>query len=296
MPDLRDMQLLAALARYGHFARAAEDCGISQPAFSARIRNLEVDLGVPVVKRGNRFMGFTAEGEIALKWARRLLADADGLRQEIAVARGALSGRLAIGVVPTALPYVTRIPVGLHAAHPDLSVQIYSLTSSQIHQGLEDFSLDAGVTYLDLNRPAALTAEPLYDERYVLLVPPRLAPRPEGVVTWAEAIALPLSLLTRNMRNRRVLDGIFEAHVGRPPQPVLEANDFSAVLAQVTSGASATIAPELLADTLPLDGEVVRLPLAEPDVATPVGLLVADREPLPPAVIALVTALRQGRR
>ena len=59
MPDLRDMQLLAALARQGHFARAADECGISQPAFSARIRNHEIDLRVAVVNRGNRFTGFT---------------------------------------------------------------------------------------------------------------------------------------------------------------------------------------------------------------------------------------------
>jgi DNA-binding transcriptional LysR family regulator len=296
MPDLRDMQLLAALARQGHFARAADECGISQPAFSARIRNLEIDLGVPVVKRGNRFMGFTAEGEIALKWARRLLADADGLRQEIEAARGALSGRLAVGVVPTALAFVARVPVRLRAAHPELAIQLYSLTSSQIHQGLEDFSLDAGVAYLDLQRPAALSAEPLYGERYVLLAPPHLAPRREGTASWAEAITLPLSLLTRNMRNRRILDGIFEAHVGRLPQPALETNDFTAALVQVARGATATIIPELLADVLPLGADVVRLPLAEPEVTTPIGLLIADREPLPPVVLALIAALRAEPR
>lgn len=296
MPDLRDMQLLAALARQAHFARAAEACGISQPAFSARIRNLEIELGAPVVRRGNRFMGFTAEGEIALKWARRLLADSDGLRQEIEAARGALSGRVAVGAVPTALAYVARIPVRLRAAHPDLTIQLYSLTSSQIHQGLEDFSLDAGVTYLDGKRPAALGAEPLYVERYVLLAPPHLAPRREGTVAWREAAELPLSLLTRNMRNRRILDEIFEAHVGRLPQPVLETNDFTAALTQVARGATATIAPELLADSLPLAGDAVRLPLVDPEVTTPIVLLVSDREPLPPAVLALAAALRQAAR
>jgi DNA-binding transcriptional LysR family regulator len=292
MPDLRDMQLLAALARQGHFARAADECGISQPAFSARIRNLEIELGVPVVKRGNRFMGFTAEGEIVLRWARRLLADSDGLRQEIEAARGALSGRLSVGAVPTALAFVARAPARLRAAHPDLAIQLYSLTSSQIHQGLEDFSLDAGITYLDGKAPAALAAEPLYDERYVLLAPPRLAPRRTGTVSWREAAQLPLSLLTRNMRNRRILDEIFAAHVGRVPQPVLETNDFTAALTQVARGATATIAPVLLADSLPLAGDAVRLPLTEPEVATPIVLLVAEREPLPPVVRALIAALR----
>jgi DNA-binding transcriptional LysR family regulator len=296
MLDLRDMQLLAALARQAHFARAAEECGISQPAFSARIRNLEIELGVPLVKRGNRFMGFTAEGEIALRWARRLLGDADAFRQEVEVARGALSGQMTIGAVPTALTYVAAVSVRLRAAHPGLSIRVHSLTSSLIHQGLEDFSLDAGVTYLDGQRPAVLGAEPLYHERYVLLAPPALAPRRAGTATWAEAAALPLSLLTRDMRNRRILDGVFDVHVGRVPQPVLETNDFTAALAQVVQGASATIAPEVLADTLPLCGGAVRLALTEPEVTTPIGLLVADRDPPPPAVDALVASLRQGPR
>ena len=78
MTDLRDMQILTALARHKHFARAAEECGISQSAFSARISNLETEFGAPIVQRGNRFLGFTPEGEIVLKWARRLLAGFPG--------------------------------------------------------------------------------------------------------------------------------------------------------------------------------------------------------------------------
>ena len=85
MFDIRDMQLLVALERHGHFARAADDCGISQPAFSARIRNLELDLKSSIVLRGNRFMGFTPEGEIVLTWARKLLEDVDGMKQELSL-------------------------------------------------------------------------------------------------------------------------------------------------------------------------------------------------------------------
>jgi DNA-binding transcriptional LysR family regulator len=295
MPDLRDMQLLAALARHGHFARAAAACGISQPAFSARIRNLELELGAPVVRRGNRFMGFTAEGEIALKWARRMLADSDGLRQEMEAAKGALSGRLSLGAVPTALAFAARIPARLRAAHPGLRIQIWSLTSDEIRRGLEDFSLDAGVTYLDHPAPAASDGEPLYEERYVLLAPPRLAPRAEGTARWAEAAALPLCLLTRNMRNRRILDGIFERAVGRAPEPAMETNGFTAALAQVAAGAAATIAPEMLADALPLRPGPVRLALTEPDARTPIGLLALERDPTPPAVRALLEAIRAAR-
>lgn len=295
MPDIRDMQLLTALARQRHFARAADECGISQPAFSARIRNMEAELGVPIVKRGNRFLGFTEEGEIALKWARRVLLDADGLRQEIELARGELSGRLSVGVVPTALAYVARIPALLHALHPGLSIQIYSLTTGQIHQGLEDYSLDAGVGYLEGEMPAALgTAELLYEERYVLLCPLDLAVGLGKTVTWTQAAEMPLSLLTRDMRNRRFLDEVFQTHVGAAPDPVMETNDLSTLYAQVEMGASATIAPAMLADTLSFSSRCVRIPLSQPEITTPIGLLLTDREHLPPAVVALVECLRKA--
>ncbi len=171
------MQLLAALARNRHFARAAEECGISQPAFSARIRNLEIELQTPIVKRGNRFMGFTHEGKIVLKWARQLLSDAEGLRQEIEAAKGALSGRLSMGAVPTAITYAAQKLERYRAMHPGLVIELHSASSSQIWRGLEEFTLDAGITYFEPELPKSLNAETLYEERYVLLVPSKLAPR-----------------------------------------------------------------------------------------------------------------------
>lgn len=290
MTSFRDMQLLIALAREKHFARAAEACGISQPAFSARIRNLETALGVPVVKRGNRFMGFTREGEIALKWARKIIADTDGMGQDIELAKGLLSAKLALGVVPTALAYAAEISARLRATHPSLAIQIQSLTSLQIVRRLEDFSLDAGITYLDGDGLSSLHVDPLYDERYVLLVPKHLAPRPEGDASWKEAAALPLCLLTRDMRNRRIIDEAFDA-VGARPEPVMETNAFTAALAQVASGAAATVAPEKLAYSLTIGADVVRLSLTEPVVTKPIGLATAEQDPILPAIAALKKAV-----
>ena len=289
MIDLRDMQLLVALARHRHFARAAEECGISQPAFSGRIRNMEADLGVPLVKRGNRFMGLTREGETVVRRARALLADAEALRQEVAALKGTLTGRLAIGAVPTALSFAARIPAALRADHPGLTLEILSASSTAIRRGLEEFSLDAGITYIE-DSPG-FRAVPLYEETYVLLAPPALAPRATGTATWAEAAALPLCLLTRDMNNRRIVDEAF-AEAGTVPEPVMETNAFTAAFAQVASGAAATVAPEKLADSLPVGSGTVRLALAEPVVGRPIGLLTLDRDPVPPALLALVKTAR----
>jgi DNA-binding transcriptional LysR family regulator len=72
-----------ALAHENHFARAAERCELSQPAVSLAVKQLETELGVAIVQRGNRFRGYTHEGEIVLKWARRMLIDEDTLKQEL---------------------------------------------------------------------------------------------------------------------------------------------------------------------------------------------------------------------
>jgi len=260
MVDLRDLEMLEALARHEHFARAAEACGISQPAFSARIRHLEATLGVPVVKRGNRFLGLTPEGDIVLRWARRMLQDADGLRQEVEAAKGELSGRLSIGAVPTAVTFAARVPPQMQSAHPGLSMQLLSMASADILRGIEDFTLDAGITYLDDSSIGSLKTIALYDE-------------------------------TRNMRNRRIVDEIF-ASVGAVPSPVMETNAFVAALAQVASGTLATIAPELLANSLPIAETAVRLKLVQPEATRPIGLVMADRDPLPPALRAFSNVIR----
>ena len=69
------LELLLALARERHFGRAAEACGVTQPTMSAGIKQLEETLGVMLVQRGSRFLGFTPEGERTLDWARRIVAD-----------------------------------------------------------------------------------------------------------------------------------------------------------------------------------------------------------------------------
>lgn len=295
MADLRDMELIAALARHEHFARAAEECGISQPAFSARIRNLESTLGVPMVKRGNRFLGFTPEGDIVLKWARRIILDVDGMRQEVQAAKGALVGRLSIGAVPTALTFAARVPAQVHLKHPGLAIRLLSMSSSDILRGIEDFTLDAGITYLDDKGINGLKTMQLYDEHYVLMVPPALAPRQSGTATWEEAAQLPLCLLSSNMMNRTIIDEIF-ASVGCAPEPVMETNAFVAALAQLASGALATIAPEMLAETLPIAEGAVRLRLEKPDVAKSIGLVMAEREPQPPALKAFADVVRLNAR
>jgi len=289
--DIRDLQLLLALSQHKHFTQAALECGISQPAFSARIRRLEEEMGVPIVRRGNKFLGFTPDGELVLKWASKILADAEGLRQDIEISKGSLRGILVLGVVPTALTYAANVATELRRSYPDLLVQIQSLTAAEIVRRLMDFSLDAGITYKDELEGTPLSFQSIYQETYVLLAARELVPRKKGTATWAEAANLPLCLLSKDMHFRRVVDDVFES-AGLKPEPVMETNAFTAALAQVSNKSAATIAPAKLVDSLFLDKQTMALKLTGPVVKNPIGLAILDHEPSLPAISALKACIK----
>ena len=292
--DLRDMELLTALQRHRHFAHAAEECGISQPAFSARISNLERHFGIAIVNRGNRFQGFTAEGEIALKWAHRLLQDADGLRQEMTAARGNLSGRLVIGVIPTALTFAARVPAMIREKHPELLIDIRSATSDEIRRDLGNYRIGAGISYIDASIEKALRVDVLYEEDYRLIMAEGMSDA-TGSISWRDAARLPLCLLSRTMQNRRIIEAVF-SEIGVKPNTVMETNSLTAALVQLEGGNAATIIPGQMVDRLPISRSLKVLRLTDPDITRTVGLLMPERDPEPPANRVLADALLELAR
>ena len=291
MSDLRDLQMLVSLSRTRNFSRSAMDCNISQPAFSTRIRKLEERLKLPLVRRGNSFQGFTKEGDVVLKWARKLLADEEGMRQEIASLKNDLNGTLSLGVIPTAMPFAARVSAKLREKHPNLSIEIYSESTHQIVRKLNDFSLDAGILYFNNGDPE--TTVKLYEERYVFIVPKSLTVSKEKQITWAEVAQIPLCLLTQNMKNRQLIDRHF-LDLGISPSIVTEASDFTAVLAQVAAGNAATIAPESVAQTFLDLKSTKQLDLIRPVLTHSVGLSIKDQSPVLPMIEALRKAVKSA--
>lgn len=275
-----------ALSTHKHFARAADACGISQPAFSMRIRKLEAELDVEIVRRGHRFQGFTDEGNVVLWWAQKFIDDLNTMSEEVRTAKGSASGLLTIGVVPTALAYASTIPVRIEAAYPDILVRLKSANALKIQQSIEDGSFHAGISYEDGVSRDLFDVEPLYTERYVLVCPASLAPRPSGEATWAEAAEIPLSLLEPEMQNRRILDRVF-ADIGATPRIVSETNAFSASLILQLQGFAGTIIPEVWIDTLKHGADTVVLPLTDPIVEKDIALISTHRGRSQPTVDAL---------
>ncbi len=289
--QLRQLEYVTALARERHFGRAAAACHVSQPSLSGGIRALEEELGVPIVVRGRRYAGLTPEGERVVAWAHRLLADAEGLREDLAAMRGEVTGRLRLGAIPTALPIASQFSAAVAAVHPGLAVTVLSLTSREIERRLGEYEIDAGITYLDNEPIGGVRTIPVARERYVLYVNADDPLAKRRSVTWADAAALPLCLLTPNMQNRRIIDAAFTT-AGAAPAPRVESDDIVPLWEHVAHGRWCTIGPTSWIEGGALPDEIVAVPLTEPEVEKEIGVVVPDRDPLPTITRALVDVAR----
>jgi len=281
---------LIALAKEKHFGRAAALCHVSTSTLSAAIRDLEAELGVAVVERGQHFTGLTPEGQRVLDYAQRAAAAAEALRQDLSSLRGGLAGQLRVGVIPTALTRIAELSASFARRHPQTTILVRSMNTSDILQGLRSFELDAGIVYSESGEDADLAFQPMWVEGHVLITGADRFPG-QSAIGWSEAAALPLCLLTPDMQNRKIIDKVF-AELGHPVQPKLETNSLLSMLAHIRIGPWSGIAPRAVLDLIGPRAEIRVLDLKDPAVAWATGLITLARDPQ----VAMVTALLEEAR
>ena len=289
---LDKLEMFIALATEEHFGRAAERCGVSQPSLSGAIRQLESELGVQLVWRGSRFQGLTPEGARVLDWARRIVADARTLREEMRAARTGLSGNLRLGVIPTALPMVVRLTDPYLKRHPNVRIRILSRNSVEILQEVENLSLDAGITYLDNEPLGRVSTVPLYSETYQLLMRADDPLAGRAALGWSDLGGLPLCLLTPDMQNRRIMNRML-TEAGVDAVPMVESNSIMALIAHVTAGPWISIVNEHTAIMFAGDPRLRAVPLTGGRPGLQVGLIARWREPHTPVLAALLAEARR---
>jgi DNA-binding transcriptional LysR family regulator len=290
--DIRQLEYLVALAREKHFTRAAVACNVTQPTLSGRIHQLERELGIAIVKRGKRFEGLTPEGERVLKWAHSILENCESMEQELAALKGTLAARIVMGVIPSALPTVSILTDAVRQRFPGITFSVLSLNSREILRGLSDYSIDAGVSYLD-NEPIGrgLTV-PLYKERYRLFVRDDHPLAARKTVGWTEAASHPLGLLSPDMQNRRIVDSIF-SKLDCAPDPEIESNSVVSLYSHIRLHGLACILPEHFLLVFDRADRICAIPLVDPEEEHVIGLIVNDRDPLPPVIASLMDVARK---
>jgi len=246
---------------------------------------------VMLVQRGSRFVGFTPEGERTLDWARRIVGDVRGMRQEIDSLKDGLTGEIRIAAIPTVLGMVASLTTPFRARHPNVRFRILSCTSVEVLGLLENLEVDAGLTYLDNEPLGKVRAIPLYDESYRLITAPDSLFGDRDQVTWNEVGQVPLCLLTPDMQNRRIIDRALLA-AGTQAKPTLTSNSVIVLYTHVKTGRWASVMPAKLADTLGLSDAVRAIPIIDPLVTYRIGLVISQRDPMTPLVAELVQTAR----
>ncbi len=294
--DIKQLKYLVALDQTRNFGLAAERCHVTQPTLSMRLRNLEAELGLLLVRRGQRFEGFTTEGERILAWARSLLAAHDGLYAEASSCRGHLIGTLRLGLVP--LGGVDPMAmIGLFArVHPKLRFQLFAMSSETIVEGLDSNQLDLGLAYLQGSERERFECLALGNSGIGVLHDSRHfnIDRPE--LEWPDVAALPLGLLSSGMHFRQSVDHGLYSH-GLRSDALLETDAVHSLLQAVSAGLCCALVP--LESGLAGDSPHLRLtPIRGGDTLAPLSLLMrrsAPRSPLAEACFSAASELSLWR-
>ena len=248
--DIKQLKFLIALDETRHFGQAAARCNITQPTLSMRLRNLEEELELPLVVRGQRFEGFTAPGERVLAWARTVLAAYDGLQAEAAACRGHLVGTLRLGMVPLSSFAPLPLLQHLHQTHPNLRFELSSLSTEQVLEQLASNRIDLGVSYMERLDNDRFDSLPLAETRMALLYDHRHFDFGDEPLKWSDLITLPLGLLTSGMHFRQSIDNNFHSR-GLQFEPMLQTDAVHQLLQAVNGGFCSAI--------MPLDGGLENL-------------------------------------
>jgi DNA-binding transcriptional LysR family regulator len=287
---IRHLSFFIALAREQHFARAAKACNVTQPTLSAAIRKLEEDLDVRLVIRDHRFVRLTEEGEKLLVWGRQILVDYDSLKDDLAGLRRGLVGTLHLGVIPAAMSAVALLTSRFTAAHPAAHVEILSMTSRAIERALQAFEIDAGVTYLENEPLEHVRKLPLYRERYVFVTRRGHSTTAKASITWRDAAAARLCLLSEDMQNRRIINKL-AASIGVDIKADIVSNSFLGILSHLRHGGWASIVPHTFAQLFLGAADLVAVDIVDPVHTQAIGLVLSDREPLSPMSGALLGSI-----
>jgi DNA-binding transcriptional LysR family regulator len=285
---VRNFEYLLALAKERHFARAAAACRVSQPTLSAGIKQLEEDMDVLIVKRGQRFEGFTPEGERVLAWAQQMLEDCMRLKQELHELRDhGMQGRFRIGMVPGTSALASVLSVPFAEKYPELQISMETLDSTRLIQAVRQSEVDVALSYIDEAVGDGLDVHLLYRERVLLFTSSEVGDGRRA--HWSDVRSLPLCLL------RFAMPRTAETQIEKVAKAIY--TDSPAVLAaHLATGRWSTVLPQSLAAMLTTaqtppqtkTGSLHAIPITKPAAQANVGFVTLKSDPLPAAIHALM--------
>ena len=277
MITLRQLRYFNALARQGHFGRAAEACAISQPALSMQIKDLEDALGGVLLERSPRQVALTTFGEEAAPRVRDILRLVDELEDLARASRDRLAGRLRIGMIPTIAPYLLPEVIGnLTRMHPELDIHVRETLTPKLIEELADGRLDTAIVALPVSEPS-LVEVALFSEHFLLVRPGEDEGKP-----------VPSSKMLRTMRLLLLEEGhcfrdqalSFCNMQSSPPREVLDASSLSTLVQMVSAGIGVTLIPEMAVAVETRSASVSVTRFKNPQPSRTIGMVWRKTSPL----------------
>lgn len=289
---LRHLRYFEALARHGHFGRAADVLAISQPALSVQMKELEDILGAPLIERGSKQITLTGLGEVFATRARAILQSVDDLADLARLSEGPLKGRLRLGVIPTVAPYMLPSLIRLLAeSHGDLDLYPREAVTQKLIDDLAEGRLDAAIVALPVSE-ASLHEEPLFTEEFALVRPigdkDKPVPRPE-ILSQMRLLLLEEGHCFRDQALA------FCGGTSAMPRDLMEGSSLSTLVQMVGAGIGVTLIPEM---ALPLEtgaAPVCWARLGQPQPRRTIGMIWRKSSPLAGQLHQIARLIRDSR-
>lgn len=287
----KQLRYFEALARHGHFGRAAEACAISQPALSVQIRELENSLGTVLFERGARQVRLTGFGEEFALRVRDILRAVDELGDLARASRDRLMGRLRIGVIPTIAPYLLPTMIrNLTRMHPGLDVQVRETLTLRLLQDLSEGRLDTAIVALPVSEPA-FTEVALFAEDLLLVRHGEDAGKP---VPNPEALRdMRLLLLEEGHCFRDQALSFCRIQSGLP-RDGLDGSSLSTLVQMVGAGIGVTLIPEMAVAVETRAAPVCVARFESPQPSRTVGMIWRKTSPLADQLLQISDVVRQS--
>jgi LysR family hydrogen peroxide-inducible transcriptional activator len=281
MITLRQLQYLLALAKFGHFGRAAEACAVTQPALSMQIRDLERKLGVAVVERRPGEVNLTEVGREIARRGEDVLSASRDLVDFARHRSGLLTGRLTLGMIPSLAPYVLpRILPVLQTRFPELRLELRETQTKQLVEDIRSGALDTAMLALPVGEPD-IDAIELFEDLFLLAVPSS-DPRAETKRVAVDDIDLSRLILLEEghcLRDQALAFCATAARSRRAGDAAFGASSLATVMQMVANGYGITLIPQIAADVERRDGRVKFLRLENPQPGRSIGLVFRRTSP-----------------
>ena len=281
--DLKQIESFVSVAELGSFTRAAAALGIAQPLLSRQVRQLELEFRQTFLLRNGRGVTLTEAGLVLLEHGRGILHQVALAREELGSIRGALAGRVSVGLPPSLSRMIT-VPL-TQAFQRELPLARLSLTegfSALMFEALRNGRLDLAVLYNPPTSPELETAL-LHQEALVLIsATTRAAEQPAralpATVSLRDLAALPLIVPSRPNAFRLLIESGM-ARLGCKPDIVLEIDGLSAILDLVRDGLGYAVLPAYTLSNFARPHPFVTHAIEQPTLISQLNLVWSARRP-----------------